>query len=361
MRVLYFSDGYTRYDRRFLARLAAAGHEVSYLMLDCTAVHEPSPIPERVQLLDYLDEPAAGDLARFAVETRADLVQAGSLCTCGWIAACAGVKPLAVTATETDFAAGLDDQAATRSRARKALDAADLLICDSQQTEDAAANLTDLRGKVIAHLPRGLDVDDIEGWPARVQGAHDGFTIVATRSWHPGHGIETLLKAFRLAREVFPKLRLILAGTGPLAPMVRDYCEVSGLSRAVEFPGRAGEAELPALFAQADLYLSCALDGGQFAPLLEALASGLPVLATDDVASREWIVEDVNGWLAPAEDATAFARALVRAATLPAEVRLEMGRLNRTLAFARADWNRNFEDVLAAYKDIRKARALEAS
>jgi glycosyltransferase involved in cell wall biosynthesis len=78
------------------------------------------------------------------------------------------------------------------------------------------------------------------------------------------------------------------------------------------------------------------------------IAIGLPVIVSDIPGNREWVTPGVQGWLSPDGDIDALAQAIVHAYdhrnTLP-----EMGVAARKLAEQRADWDKNFPNLLKAY------------
>jgi glycosyltransferase involved in cell wall biosynthesis len=130
---------------------------------------------------------------------------------------------------------------------------------------------------------------------------------------------------------------------------VDGWIRDAGIADVVHRPGAIGHDRLPEWFRAADLYASCAHSDGTSVSLLEAMASALPVLVTDIPSNREWVAPGENGWLAPSGDAAAVASALVEAAARDGEARREIGRRNRGIVEARADWGVNGARLLEAY------------
>ena len=105
-----------------------------------------------------------------------------------------------------------------------------------------------------------------------------------------------------------------LVGDGELEADLRNLAADLEL-RNVRFHGRADGAELRDLYRNADIFVLPSEREGMPLVLLEALAMGLPVVATDIPGSRDVIVHGVNGVLVPPDDATALREALLGVAT----------------------------------------------
>jgi glycosyltransferase involved in cell wall biosynthesis len=110
-------------------------------------------------------------------------------------------------------------------------------------------------------------------------------------------------------------------------------------------PGRVGYELLPEYFLTADVYVSSAVSDGTSISLLEAMACGLPVVVSDGFGNKEWVKPGENGWLVPPNDPAALAAALGSALEDPSSL-IRMKSANISLASARADWNRNFPELI---------------
>jgi glycosyltransferase involved in cell wall biosynthesis len=89
-----------------------------------------------------------------------------------------------------------------------------------------------------------------------------------------------------------------MLGGGPLAGRIHSIVQNAGLIDRVHFPGQVNQAELPEYYRAADLYVSTSHSDGTSISMLEALASGLPVLVTDIPGNQEWVAEQGEvGWL----------------------------------------------------------------
>jgi glycosyltransferase involved in cell wall biosynthesis len=158
-----------------------------------------------------------------------------------------------------------------------------------------------------------------------------------------------IAKAFVQAAQQRPELRLILLGDGSQAGLLRQVFTRGGVLDKVHFPGQVSQADLPDYYRAADLYVSASHSDGSSISLLEAMACGRPALVSDIPGNLEWVEPGVQGWWFPDGDTNALAQAILHAVDnrerLP-----EMGYAARLLAKQRADWKKNFQQLLQAYE-----------
>lgn len=119
-----------------------------------------------------------------------------------------------------------------------------------------------------------------------------------------------VVEAFVRAAGSDPRLRLVLGGAGPLTPDHTDRLHEAGLDSRVRITGQIEEATLPALMRAADVYVTASETDGSSVTLLQAMACGLPVVASDIPGNRWWVTEGVTGRLFPVGDVDALARLL---------------------------------------------------
>ena len=117
--------------------------------------------------------------------------------------------------------------------------------------------------------------------------------------------LELALQSFEAMRAVNDRVQLVFVGDGPMRESLERRCPQA------QFAGTLSQPELARCYASADLLLFPSLTETFGNVTLEALASGLPVLAFDCAAAAEWIVQGNNGWLAPAEDPAQYVETAV--------------------------------------------------
>jgi phosphatidylinositol alpha-mannosyltransferase len=124
-------------------------------------------------------------------------------------------------------------------------------------------------------------------------------------------GFPTTVAAFERLVENHPDLRLVVAGEGPDRTAVGSLTQ--GIRQRVRMLGAVPNADLPPIHAACDVYLGSSVGGESFGVVLvEAMAAGLPVVASDVPGYREVIRDDVEGLLVPPRDPAALAAAAAR-------------------------------------------------
>jgi colanic acid/amylovoran biosynthesis glycosyltransferase len=137
-------------------------------------------------------------------------------------------------------------------------------------------------------------------------------------------GLRTSLHAFAEFLKVHPRATFTIAGEGPQLEEMRSLARSLGIDAQVFFTGFLPQAKLRALFAESHLFLhpsEFAPDGDQEGvpnAMLEAMASGLPILATRHGGIPEAVEHGISGILVAEGDHAALAAALLELANAPA-------------------------------------------
>ena len=122
-------------------------------------------------------------------------------------------------------------------------------------------------------------------------------------------GQEYLIKAINLVKESFTEFNLILIGTGPKENKLKKLVKTLNLTEYIKFAGF--RKDIPFILSQADLMVHTALWEGCPWVVLESLASGVPILATDSSSLPEIIEEGKNGYLAKDRDIESIAKKII--------------------------------------------------
>jgi glycosyltransferase involved in cell wall biosynthesis len=136
--------------------------------------------------------------------------------------------------------------------------------------------------------------------------------------------------AIKLARSI-PELQLRLIGRGnfDLISEIKAKTRAAGLADLLDLPGHLGREELPAELSKAHVFAAPSVyEGGPGFVYLEAMACGLPVVASEGSGSSEVITDGETGVLTSANDPAALSNALYRLLSNPDEA-LAMGKRGR--------------------------------
>lgn len=357
MRVLYFSQGFSPHDQRFLEALASTGNEINFLRLE----QSPSSVlPKGVKELAWEGSKTpitwknialiAREFAQVAKNVKPDLVHAGPIQGPALIAAYAGFHPLVTMSWGSDLLRNADSSWWMRTTTRYTLRHTDVMVGDCQTVAEKAVRYGFSRDR-IRLFPWGVDLEhfhpDGDAELRTKLGWEQKFILLCNRSMEPLYGVDVAVKGFLLAAKQMPELHLMLFGKGSQEKMLHDLVDRAGMQDRVYFGGFSNLEELPAIYRSADLYLSASHSDGSSVSLMEALACGVPALVSDIPSNREWIQSGVQGWLFKDGDEKQLAKAIQAAAfskDLP-----KIRSAARDLALTRADWKKNFQVLLQAY------------
>jgi glycosyltransferase involved in cell wall biosynthesis len=158
-------------------------------------------------------------------------------------------------------------------------------------------NIVDLR-RFVARSPRDFG---------------DAPHLVVTRNLEAIYDIPTAIRAFARIRTAFPRARLTVAGTGPERSACERLAAELGLGASVSFPGRIDNDRIAALYASADAMLNPSTVDNMPISILEAFASGVPVVSTNVGGIPDMAVDGETALLVRAHDAEAMAAAALSA------------------------------------------------
>jgi len=153
-------------------------------------------------------------------------------------------------------------------------------------------------------------------------------------------------RLLKIQPELAERLRLIVVGDGPMAGQIAQSVKDLGLERLAWLPG--DRHDIPQLLQCMDVFLLPSLGEGISNTVLEAMASGLPVIATRVGGNPELVEDGWNGRLVPVADDEALAGAIADL-TLHAEQRIAMGDRAFDRVRTSFDWQRTVAEYLDVY------------
>ena len=231
---------------------------------------------------------------------------------------------------------------------------------DARIAVSAAAERTvaDHFGGEYTVIPNGVDIERFSvAAPASLR--DDGtFKILFVGRMEPRKGAKFLFRAMpRILKEV-PEARLVVVGSGPLSGYYRSHLPDDVADR-VAFAGRVSDEALASYYAGADVFCSPATGGESFGiVLIEAMAAGAAVVASDIAGYRDVVSDGATGLLVRRGDPDSIAAAIVRLAR-------DRGLKQRLIESARSEvrrysWDRVTRQILDVYESALDRRAAGA-
>lgn len=202
-------------------------------------------------------------------------------------------------------------------------------------------------------IPNIIDLSRFALGPQRAFG--NSPHIIVTRNLEQIYDIPTAIRAFAIVKKAIPGATMTVAGSGPELANLHALVATLGLAESIEFSGRIENANIPKLYASADCMINSSTVDNMPISILEAFASGVPVISTDAGGIPDLVDHQVTGMLVPVGDAEGLARETVRVLQNPA--------VYADLRFAAYDeaqkysWPQVRERWLAAYIESARKRS----
>lgn len=330
--------------------------------LHLLTMHQPSdPINDRVKIHN-LPYPAphgyllnSKPLKKLLADIQPDLLHVHYASGYGTLGRLSGYHPLLLSVWGSD----VYDFPAT-SFLHRALVAANLKDADWVcSTSEVMAQQTKSLGADIPNLsitPFGIDLDKFRPLPSLRDNNY--LTIGTVKRLTPKYGVDILIKAFAQARktaianypELATKLRLTIVGDGTQRTELENLAKQLQIAEITNFVGAVPHQQVPEYLNQLDIYVAASrLDSESFGvAVLEASACGLPVVVSDAGGLPEVVQNKVTGYIAPKENVTATAEAILKL-MLEESDRASMGAAGRQLVIDRYVWQENVELMREIY------------
>jgi glycosyltransferase involved in cell wall biosynthesis len=178
-----------------------------------------------------------------------------------------------------------------------------LLVVPSGYLVDVFAEFG-LKARVIPNI---VDLSQLRFRARRPLRPH----LVCTRGFHPYYRVDLVVQAFAQVQRVFPDASLDLAGAGPVEGRIRDLVHQLKLS-GVRFLGAVPRGEIGKVYDEADIFVNASSLDNMPVSVLEAFASGTPVVSTAPEGMGYLVDHERTGLMSPPGEATPLAENILR-------------------------------------------------
>jgi glycosyltransferase involved in cell wall biosynthesis len=232
---------------------------------------------------------------------------------------------------------------------------ASAIVANSQGLHDLASRT--MPDRTIEIVPNGVDTEMFQP-VGRAEEPDDKVKLLFVGRLADQKGLSYLIRALgQLEPAIRQKIEVELVGAGPEEPMLRSMVAELGLENVVRFAGWVPRTDIVSHYQAADVFVLPSLDEGLPNVVLEAMASGHAIIATDITGNRELVRDGVNGLLVPPADPDALANA-IRRVVESASLRVAMGRKSRELV-GPYSWAHTVDRYLELSQRIVNARSAQ--
>jgi glycosyltransferase involved in cell wall biosynthesis len=203
---------------------------------------------------------------------------------------------------------------------RRAAAATSAVVAVSEPLRSHLLHSTRLSPDAVRTISNGIDTDafspELPDRRARLLPGSEGRIVVGcVARVEAVKNHELLLRAFREAARARPELLLVIVGDGSLRPQLEALSRSLELAEAVRFVG--DQPDTASWYRSFDAFVLASRAEGTSMSILEAMASGCSIIATDVGGNRALLGEDGAGRLVPSEDAASLAAALAQVVGSP--------------------------------------------
>lgn len=164
-------------------------------------------------------------------------------------------------------------------------------------TEDMRQKMKGIANREIFVVPNGINLEQFTGGSSPIAKENGVQNILFVGRLHPVKGVQYLIRAMENVLEEIPDAKLILVGNGEERGNLEALSIQLGVQKSVQFVGVVPHEKVHSYMQQADIFVLPSLSEGFPGVILEAMACGLPVIATRVGGIMDIIVEGVNGYL----------------------------------------------------------------
>ncbi|MBS0261420.1 MAG: glycosyltransferase [Planctomycetes bacterium] len=226
-------------------------------------------------------------------------------------------------------------------------------VCVSQAVADFSIAEAGLSPAKTVAIPNGVEVAQFEhAVPARLEdlGIPTGSRLlVAVGRLDPQKGLKTLVEAAAPLLTQHPDVHLLLVGEGPERRMLTAMIQARDLSTQIHLAG--WRADVPEILARSTALVLSSYWEGMPNVVLEAMAAGLPVVATRVEGIAELVQDDQTGWTVPIGSASELQTAMSQVLSDPERAR-QMGQAGQELVRSQFSWDAMMRRYDALYRQL---------
>lgn len=248
--------------------------------------------------LEYLKR----HLHNYMTSNSIDVIHAHYFHSGGFLAHASGFQPTIISSWGSDILVGPKKYPYYIPLIRKALNSATIIQTASEMSAKIICQKYLVDERKIFVTSWGADTDlfkpDLDSARLREElGIPEGFIILSFRALDSFYRIDLIIQAFKTIYEKHKDVSLVIGNDGPQRMYLENLCRDLGISNRVFFTGKVFSTKMARLFALADIYIQCPKADGVSVSALQALASGLPIIANNVGETQAIVKHELTGLL----------------------------------------------------------------
>jgi L-malate glycosyltransferase len=388
MRIALCANGRSPHTQRWANAVCDRGHDVALVWMKSDYASRQlssfrAPITHHVVSPPKLKRPwtlplARREYRRMVATLQPDLAHGLYLTGYGWIAKDLGVHPLVLSALgsdvldldprrQTGVAAGRLYTKYVARRTHSAVACADVVLTDSVSL---AATLAErVPGTDVRIIRFGVEISDVPTeartrWRERLRIDDSAFVLLSSRLVRPNYNIDTIIRALPVIRRNCPGAVLVLKelpshSDSEYRRACLQLAAELGVGDAIRVVGELDRSELLELHAAADVFVSVPSTDGTAVSVLEAMAAGVPVVATDAPGIDPLILADQeSAVLVPVREVDALAAAVTDLG-LSRPRRMQLAKRGLEVVQRHGDFDRELDRAVSLYEELVAASAAQ--
>lgn len=281
-----------------------------------------------------------------------DVVNVHYATGCGLLAYLARVQPVVLSCYGSDIFEFPKKRKLNKWLLVQILKSANALASTSNAMADEIHRLLSDSKKEIAITPFGINTNVF--FPYQELRSCNRKVIGIVKSLSPIYDIPLLIRAMSIiCDKMHDYIYLKIYGDGPQKQELISLATELGISERVIFAGRISNDGVPVALNEMDIFINCSKQESFGVNILEAMACGLPVVATDCAGPREIMIDGVTGIIVKDRDPLTLANAVLSLLNDDLK-RKEMGKAGRERVCAYFDWNSNVAELEKVLFDNKK-------
>jgi len=226
-------------------------------------------------------------------------------------------------------------------------------------TESMKNNAQNFYPREIFVLPNGIDFERYYNATQKelrnpLRKNPDEIILICVGRFQPEKGQKFLIEAMDIVRKTNTSIRLVLCGSGPEEGKIKNLVKNLNLEDRVFFMGTVPKDTIPEILKSADIFVLPSLSEGFPNVLLEAMASGLPIISTNVDGVNEIVKSGINGYIIPSGSSESIANAIIELCSEPGILK-KIGE-NNIISAKRYRWDQIMDELEKIYHKVTDCR-----